>query len=117
MAVGLVTSLLAMPLVRAIARRGGLLDHPSARSSRRTVTPRGGGLAVMASLGAALLLRQSDWTATPAVLVLLAGAAAVARVGLRGDRFGLPPLSRFLSHLAPALVLSGKGVAGARRRE
>ena len=55
LAIGLVVSLLATPLVRALARRGRLLDHPGPRSSHRTVTPRGGGLAILAGVAAALL--------------------------------------------------------------
>src|SRR5260370_14994203 len=102
LAIGLVASLLLTPLVRALARRGRLLDHPGPRSSHRTVTPRGGGLAILAAVAAALLVRRSDWAATPPVLALLAGAAVVVLVGLLDDRFGLPPLPRFLCHLAAA---------------
>ena len=114
LAIGLVTSFLVTPLVRALAHRGRLLDHPGPRSSHRTVTPRGGGLAILAGLAAALLLRRGDWTATPPVLALLAGAAAVALVGLLDDRFGLPPLPRFLCQLAAALGLVA-GTGGVER--
>ncbi len=102
LAIGLVVSLLATPLARAFARRGRLLDHPGPRSSHHKVTPRGGGLAILAGLLAALLARRSDWAATPPVLALLAGAAVVVLVGLLDDRFGLPPLPRFLCQLAAA---------------
>ena len=105
LAIGFVASFLGTPLVRAIARRGGLLDHPGARSSHRAVTPRGGGLAIMAGLGATLFLRGSDWAATREVQALLAGGAVVALVGLLDDRLGLPPLPRFLCQLAAALAL------------
>lgn len=105
LAIGLVVSFIATPIVLALARRFRLLDHPGPRSSHRAVTPRGGGLAILAGLLAALLLRRGDWTPTPAVLALLAGAAVVALVGLLDDRFGLPPLPRFLCQLAAALGL------------
>jgi len=103
LAIGLAVSLLATPLVRALARHGSLLDHPGPRSSHRTVTPRGGGLAILAGLAAALLWGRGDWTATPPVFALLVGGAVVALVGLLDDRFGLPPLPRFLCHLAAAV--------------
>jgi len=102
LAVSFGVSLLATPLVRALARRGRLLDHPGPRSSHLTVTPRGGGLAILAGLAVALLSRRADWTATAPVLALLAGATVVALVGLLDDRFGLPPLPRFLCQLAAA---------------
>jgi Fuc2NAc and GlcNAc transferase len=105
LAVAFGTALLVTPLVRALARRRGLLDQPNERSSHRTLTPRGGGLAVVIGLAAALLARPGDWTATPPVVALLAGGAVVALIGLADDRFRLAPLPRLLGQLAVALAL------------
>jgi Fuc2NAc and GlcNAc transferase len=111
--VGLAIALVATPLVRAAARRQGLLDHPNPRSSHRTVTPRGGGLAVLLGMAGALAFLPGRWTASPAVLGLLAGAVLVALVGLLDDRFGLHPLPRFLCHLAAAgALVAGAGGLG-----
>lgn len=104
-AIAVATALLATPLVIVAARCYGLLDHPNERSSHRAVIPRGGGLAILAALVVTLGLRRSDWTATPEMLALLAGGALVALVGLLDDRYGWPPLPRFLCHLAAAVVL------------
>ena len=105
LAVAFGTALLATPLVRALARRRGLLDQPNERSSHRHLTPRGGGLAVVIGLAAALVARPSDWTATPPIVALVAGGAVVALIGLADDRFRLTPWPRFLGQLAVVVVL------------
>jgi glycosyltransferase WbpL len=103
--VGLAATLVATPLVIAAARRGGLLDHPNERSSHRTVTPRGGGLAILAGVAVALLALGNALPTSPALTALLGGGFLVALVGLLDDRFGLSPLPRFLCQLAAAVAL------------
>ena len=104
LAAGFLTTLLATPLVRAAACRTGFLDRPNPRSSHRRVTPRGGGLALVAGLGVALLAGRAH-PAHPALPALLGGLAVVAAVGLLDDRLGLAPLLRLLSHLGAAALL------------
>lgn len=91
------------PLWRSLAARIGFLDQPNERSSHRRVTPRGGGIALVAAVGVSLLAAPVDWTAGRVGLGL--GALLVALVGLWDDRFGLSPLVRFAFHLAAALGL------------
>jgi Fuc2NAc and GlcNAc transferase len=105
LAVAFGAALFSTPLVRTLARRTGLVDRPNERSSHRALTPRGGGLAVVIGMAAALLAWPSDWSATPAVAALVAGAAVVALIGLADDRFGLKPSPRFVGQLAAAVVL------------
>jgi UDP-N-acetylmuramyl pentapeptide phosphotransferase/UDP-N-acetylglucosamine-1-phosphate transferase len=91
-------------LVRRLAVRHGVLDHPSERSSHATATPRGGGLGLILSVlffGVWIATRPFDW----AVLALLAGAATVAMIGWIDDRRGLAVGPRLAVHvIAGALV-------------
>jgi UDP-N-acetylmuramyl pentapeptide phosphotransferase/UDP-N-acetylglucosamine-1-phosphate transferase len=103
--IGFLTSAVSTPIVLLAARRGGLLDRPNQRSLHHSTTPRGGGLAILAGIAAALALRRGDWAETPPVMALLAGAAMVALVGLLDDRFRLGILPRLVCQLAAALVL------------
>ncbi|HSF03850.1 MAG TPA: hypothetical protein VLA62_12615, partial [Solirubrobacterales bacterium] len=100
-AVAFALGVLATPLVGAAARRFELLDRPNERSSHTRVTPRGGGVAVALALAGALLV---SGTGGGRGLAFLAGALAMALLGLCDDRFSLPALPRLL---AQALVAAG----------
>jgi UDP-N-acetylmuramyl pentapeptide phosphotransferase/UDP-N-acetylglucosamine-1-phosphate transferase len=92
-------------LVRRWLLARGILDRPNERSSHRTPTPRGGGIALLAVLLPA-------WGAIePGLLPILALALALACVGWWDDLKGLAPWPRLaaqvlavglgLWHLAP----------------
>jgi UDP-N-acetylmuramyl pentapeptide phosphotransferase/UDP-N-acetylglucosamine-1-phosphate transferase len=105
-AAGVVTALLARLLVGVLAR-GGVLDHPNARSSHSRPTPRGGGaalVAVLAVIWALLVAPQAAPAAGTPVWVALAGFAGLAAVSFADDRAGLPWL--------PRLAAQGLAVAG-----
>ena len=97
-------SFVLVGLVRWQALRHGVLDHPTERSSHSTATPRGGGLGmILAFLVVAML--GAGRSIDPGVVLLLAGAAIVAAVGLIDDRRGLTVRSRLLVHsVAGSLV-------------
>jgi UDP-N-acetylmuramyl pentapeptide phosphotransferase/UDP-N-acetylglucosamine-1-phosphate transferase len=86
-------------IVRMLAVRHGVLDHPTERSSHATVTPRGGGLGVILTV-----LALGVWSTTirvdGAALLLLLGAAVVAAVGWLDDRRGLSVRTRLAVHVA-----------------
>jgi len=116
-AVGLVASGLALAAslpVRAAAARWGLVDHPNERSSHERVTPRAGGLAVLAGLAAGLAAVMFDAPApgNVTVLLLVAGIAALGLVGLADDRWGVSPWWRLALHvvIASALVAEAGGL-------
>jgi UDP-N-acetylmuramyl pentapeptide phosphotransferase/UDP-N-acetylglucosamine-1-phosphate transferase len=101
-------------LVR-LAPRLGLLDHPNERSSHQRITPRGGGLGVLAAIGLGLGLwpalapRWRPEMASAASVngdtLLVAGAAClVAGVSLRDDLRSLPARLRLVSHLLAAVA-------------
>jgi Fuc2NAc and GlcNAc transferase len=75
-----------------VAPRLGLLDEPGARSSHVRVTPRGGGIAIVAGAAAGLAAFGPPLAGAPGIL--LAGAAAMALVGLADDRYRLPVAPR-----------------------
>jgi UDP-N-acetylmuramyl pentapeptide phosphotransferase/UDP-N-acetylglucosamine-1-phosphate transferase len=90
-------------LVR-VAARLSLLDHPTPRSSHARVTPRGGGVAIVAGAGAGLLVAGERFPA-PAAL-LLGGAGALALVGLADDRFRLSVGLRLVLQAAAAIAIA-----------
>ena len=81
----------------ACARR--VLAHPELRSSHKTPTPVGGGLAVMAvsvAAGAALSL----WFGRGDLAIVMLVASILSLVSWVDDRRGLPPLPRLLAQCA-----------------
>jgi UDP-N-acetylmuramyl pentapeptide phosphotransferase/UDP-N-acetylglucosamine-1-phosphate transferase len=95
---GLLSWLLLWWLIPVLRQR--LPDLPNARSSHRSPTPRGGGLAfvVVATLLTPLFGQGvSAWI--PVV------CAPLALVGVLDDRYNLPAIWRYLAQLCTALVL------------
>jgi glycosyltransferase WbpL len=90
--------------IRRFALRHGVLDLPNARSSHRTPTPRGGGVAiVVATTGALGMLVLLGAVSGGLVVVLGGGGVAVALVGLMDDRQRLSAGARLAVHLAAAV--------------
>jgi len=102
-------TLVSSPLVRRSMIRNGVLDKPNHRSSHTLVTPRGGGLACLVGVVAALLVGllladiHPPWTAVIAAVGLCA-------VGYRDDRHSLPAIPRLLAQMiAGAAIGSAAG--------
>jgi UDP-N-acetylmuramyl pentapeptide phosphotransferase/UDP-N-acetylglucosamine-1-phosphate transferase len=109
-----VCSFISTKAVIAPLRRRALLDLPNKRSSHTTPTPRGGGLAVMASLLGALtisgMLNMTPPTLTFQLILLLLFLATVSWVD---DLQNLGALVRFASHImAVATALYMGSVSG-----
>ena len=113
-------SLALTALVLRLLRRGGVLDHPNPRSSHTRPTPRGGGLAVMATvaLGWLVVAALPDFTALdlgarPASTVL-GVALALAIVSWLDDLGDLPLAFRLgaqgLAVAAGVTLLPGQGL-------
>jgi Fuc2NAc and GlcNAc transferase len=113
-AVAFAVALVATPAVRFAAARSGLVDVPGPRSSHARATPRGGGLVLLAALGAAVLfVAPAPWRGRPEVGVLLLAAGALALVGLADDRFSLPAAWRLTVQVgAAAAVVAVAGGLG-----
>jgi Fuc2NAc and GlcNAc transferase len=103
------TFALALPItlwIRWIAIRGGLMDHPSQRSSHAIPTPRGGGVAIVFAHFAALMALQFlGYITTREAIALMVGGGAVALVGFLDDRKSVAASVRFMVHLAAAIVV------------
>ena len=102
-------------LARGYALRRRLIDLPGERRSHQAATPRGGGIAIVL-----VLLAAMGWLAwsLPAQAVELgfmaAGLVLVAGVGWIDDHRPLPALPRLLTHgLAAALLCVGLWLGGA----
>ena len=95
---GCLSWLLVWWLIPVLKQR--LLDIPNARSSHRSPTPRGGGLAFV--FVATLL---TPWFAQGASAWIPVVCAPLALVGVLDDRFNLPALWRYLAQILTALAL------------
>jgi UDP-N-acetylmuramyl pentapeptide phosphotransferase/UDP-N-acetylglucosamine-1-phosphate transferase len=81
----------------------GVVDRPNDRSSHTRVTPRGGGIAIVAVMAWAVLLAAMLWPNSRVSLVaLLVPALAIAAVSWLDDLEPLPNRIRFGVHLAAA---------------
>jgi Fuc2NAc and GlcNAc transferase len=101
--VSAVTALLLTAWARHAAMRNGMLDIPNHRSSHSVPVPRGGGVAIVATFGAGILLLAGAGSLDISLLLaLVPGGAAIALVGWLDDRGGVPPRVRALVHFAAA---------------
>jgi len=91
--------------LRAYAWQRSILDHPGERSSHDQPTPRGGGLAIVATAVAALGAAALGGILDPRLLLGLGWLiVAAAVVGAVDDRRGLPAAPRLAAHLVIAAV-------------
>jgi UDP-GlcNAc:undecaprenyl-phosphate GlcNAc-1-phosphate transferase len=94
----LATGAALQPAVVVLMIRRRVIDIPNERSSHTVPTPRGGGLAVVAAVGAGLLMLPHP---TGAVLLPLTGYAAL---GLADDVHGVPVKVRLVAQLLIGLA-------------
>jgi UDP-GlcNAc:undecaprenyl-phosphate GlcNAc-1-phosphate transferase len=88
-----------IPLVRGVAIRYGIIDHPASGKLHTTVTPYLGGLAILITgLGASTFL--PSWSAQGVAIVV--GALVVGLVGLVDDMRTLDPRPRLAMEAAAA---------------
>lgn len=86
---------IASAAVSWMVRHAAILDHPNARSSHSTPTPRGGGLGVLAAIGVGLtpaLIPEFDIDARP----VLIAAIGFGLLGLADDLLALGTKLKFL---------------------
>jgi Fuc2NAc and GlcNAc transferase len=95
---------LLTPLLTTWAHRNDLLDIPNARSSHVVATPRIGGVALVVSVLAGLTALQAFGPGVGRdAMIVVAGASAIAALGLVDDFRPLPALTRLLVHVAVAI--------------
>lgn len=95
------TTVLAL-LLRAPARRIGLVDHPTVRKTHCTPTPLTGGIALFLAVTAGLLVAAP---ATPGLVPILAGGALLVAFGVLDDIRELHYRLRFVVQAAAAACL------------
>jgi Fuc2NAc and GlcNAc transferase len=101
----LVSSALLTGFIRLYALRSGLVDTPTSRSSHERPTPRGGGLSIVITFIALLVLlylvtevpRQSFYA-------LLSGGVLIGGVGFLDDHRHIPGIYRILVHLIAVAI-------------
>jgi Fuc2NAc and GlcNAc transferase len=102
----LLTSVLSWLLTSAVrhyALRGHLIDVPNDRSSHRTPTPRGGGVAIVLSfLACSPLLAMLGGVASDPLLAMLPAGAWIAAIGFIDDHRHIPARWRLLGHFIGA---------------
>jgi UDP-N-acetylmuramyl pentapeptide phosphotransferase/UDP-N-acetylglucosamine-1-phosphate transferase len=101
-------------LARRYALRRRLIDQPGERRSHSVATPRGGGIAIVASAALALawLAARGAIPASTAALVAI-GLLLVAGIGWWDDHRSLSPWSRLaVQALAAASVAAAQSIAG-----
>lgn len=101
--IALAVAILATPVVLHLAARVGLLDRPTERSSHVTVTPRGGGLAIL--LGVIVAVAVLEPSPPSDLRPVLLGGLVLALLGLADDRFALPVLPRLLAQIIAAVTV------------
>lgn len=89
-------------LVRRYALRR-LLDVPNARSSHSQPTPRGGGLAILITLGVGLTQFTDQSWGPHSLKGALLGGLPLAVIGFLDDHFGVPARWRFLVQILSAI--------------
>ncbi len=117
--IGTASSLLLTPVVRALVRRWGFLDHPDGdRKLQADPVPLGGGAVVLISIGVAVCIVSCcgfDWDSSlgqqrPNLAVLLASAVVICTVGLLDDFCGLAASHKFMGQFAAAALCVACGV-------
>ena len=98
-------------VVRWLAIRHGMMDHPTSRSSHAVPTPRGGGLGLLLVVVAAWGWRATH-PMTWALLLMLVGITMVGVVGQLDDRHGLSVGARLVVHLVAASTVGFVAAAG-----
>src|ERR1700722_8782216 len=97
----LVSSALLTGIVRRLALTHRVLDVPNDRSSHTTPTPRGGGMAIVVTLLAAIAALGTVGAITPRLTVaMLVSGGVVAIVGFADDKWQVAAPIRLIVHIS-----------------
>jgi len=112
---GLLAALLLTPLVRFLARKYGVLDHPkSPRKAQVRPVALLGGVAVLAAFALGILATRhgliGGFLLPKQLLGILAGGAVLVFGGALDDRFDLPPRVQILFPVVASLIVIASGI-------
>jgi len=120
--VAFVVSVIATPIVRAIARKTGIVDHPDeARKMHKKPIAYLGGISVLVAVFAGIAIGNSAFVESPEIfrhvpVAVLIGMVAIAFTGFADDAWGWDPFYKTAGQLVAAAALStaevGVNVAG-----
>lgn len=111
-AAALVVVLVTTPLIRGLAHRGGLLDHPGGRKIHQVPIPRLGGVAMVFAFGVAIGCAHL-WTPgfesigglrPNRVPAILSGVALLVVAGIIDDVFGMRARVKLTAQIAAATL-------------
>ena len=109
-ATALVLALGATPVVRRLAHRFDVMDHPNGRKVHVTPTPLLGGLAIYAAFMVALLFLGNRFYISQLIGIIV-GATFVSLLGVVDDSRGIRPLFKLAGQAIAALILIISGVS------
>lgn len=111
-----VLALLLVPAAEWLARRIGALDIPNERSLHVLPTPKLGGLAILIGVLVAgfLFLPDGDGLKGESTRAILAGAIAIAAVGILDDVFDLHPAIKLAGQIGATIIPVNAGVTVAQ---
>lgn len=95
-------TVLAIRLLRPLARRYGWLDHPRGRKNHASATPFTGGVAMLIAVLVTLPMMP---LASDTLLAFCTGSLLLLAVGLLDDLYNLPWLPRLLAQFGAALLM------------
>jgi UDP-GlcNAc:undecaprenyl-phosphate/decaprenyl-phosphate GlcNAc-1-phosphate transferase len=106
-------ALLLVPAAEWIARKIGAIDIPNERSLHKVPTPKLGGLAILVGVLVAgvLFLPFGDGQRGEETRAILAGAVAIAAVGVIDDVFDLNALVKLAGQVGATIIPVSAGVA------
>jgi UDP-GlcNAc:undecaprenyl-phosphate GlcNAc-1-phosphate transferase len=108
-ATALVMAVGGTPLVRRLALRLGIIDHPNTRKIHLDPIPLLGGLAIYGAFIAALILFGNRFRLGELVSILV-GASLMSFLGMWDDRRSLSPLLKLAAQFLAASILALTGV-------
>ena len=100
-------AIVGVPLVRALARRWGVLDAPTERKVHAVATPLLGGAAVYAAFAATVLF---NFTFSRELKGVALGATIIVAIGLLDDVVDVPARWKLLGQVAAVAVAMAYGV-------
>jgi UDP-GlcNAc:undecaprenyl-phosphate GlcNAc-1-phosphate transferase len=116
---GMTIAFLTTPIARRLALHHGATDNPGARRVHKRITPRMGGLAVLAAILGATILGMQQWSGTgierlealAVVVPILLIGAMVCLFGALDDLTPISPLGKIAGLSTAGLLLALCGVS------
>lgn len=101
-------------IIRIVANKLGVIDHPNSDKLHQQPTPRLGGIAILLGFAISLVIVNHYWPLHNAVWIVLLGAAVTMIIGVIDDlavgRGGVPPIVKLVILFLITYALSQFGI-------